>query len=858
MRVDLEKIINYNNIGYSLCEVIYDRKSNPIDFVFMETNEIFQDILGINLSNDESCMKSSGKNYVEASTTLHNPSHFILECFNLIKEGENGNFSIFETESKSAYEVDFIYESKYKFTLIIKKANIMDKLLVKKSEYFESIINNLNDLIIVVAPDYTITYTSPSSKKLLGYEDVELMGRRIFDVVSEENNKLIKEITNIINESNNETNWLFEVNQKRKDGKKVVIEYLVNTLKNSKGETTGFMALGRDITEWVSAKRELKENKINLTTILNSTVEGIFGLDEKGYITFVNNACLGLLGYNDNYDLVNKHVQKIMGADITEEIFIERFQINLMASGGSYEVEQFIRSDGSNFIVEFYIHPQIIDGRVVGSVVTFFDITEKLKTENALYEAERSKSVLIANLPGLVYRCDFDEDYTFRFVSDGCYDLIGYFPESLINNRDTSYREIIMPKYRDHIWKRWNSLINKNEMFKEEYEIRCADGSTKWVLEQGQIIYDINNKIEALEGIIIDIDDQKKKQKEIEYLLTFDSLTGIRNRFSFDKASKDYFNEEYLPMSLIIGDINGLRLINEAFDHSTGDQVIIKTAELLTEVVGDRNLVARTSGDEFAIFLPNTCEDEAYLKLKEIMAHIDNYNDTVKEEYMKVNIALGFSTLENLNQDFNEVVKIAEEYMHKRKLNDANSSQSSVMSYIKSTMYERSQITEEHAERTKEHAQMIGEALNLTQVQLDELALLSTLHDIGKVGIDDSILNKPGPLTEEEWVVMKSHCEIGYRICMTSPELMSIAPYILSHHENWDGSGYPSGLKGEEIPLLSRIISVVDAYDAMTQDRPYRKATTKEAALKEIEDNAGKQFDPEIAALFIKLTKNKN
>ena len=167
-------------------------------------------------------------------------------------------------------------------------------------------------------------------------------------------------------------------------------------------------------------------------------------------------------------------------------------------------------------------------------------------------------------------------------------------------------------------------------------------------------------------------------------------------------------------------------------------------------------------------------------------------------------------------------------------------------------MYEKSHETEEHSERLAALSRMVGEALQLSQMELDNLELLATLHDIGKVGIDDRILGKPEKLNDDEWIEMKKHPEIGYRIAVASPELVSISEYILSHHEHWDGSGYPKGLAGNDIPLLSRIISIVDAYDAMTEDRVYQSATDKETALGEIEKNAGSQFDPDIAELFCK------
>ena len=189
--------------------------------------------------------------------------------------------------------------------------------------------------------------------------------------------------------------------------------------------------------------------------------------------------------------------------------------------------------------------------------------------------------------------------------------------------------------------------------------------------------------------------------------------------------------------------------------------------------------------------------------------------------------------------------------MNQRKLLEKNSSYSAIISSIKATMMEKSHETEEHAERIALLTRKVGRILNLSQTELDHLELLATLHDIGKVGIPEQILSKPGRLDPEEWAEMKKHPEIGYRIAMSSPNLAPIALYILHHHERWDGVGYPQNLKGTDIPLLSRILAVVDSYDAMTEDRVYQKAKTPEAAAEEIIKCAGTQFDPEIARIFV-------
>jgi len=313
------------------------------------------------------------------------------------------------------------------------------------------------------------------------------------------------------------------------------------------------------------------------------------------------------------------------------------------------------------------------------------------------------------------------------------------------------------------------------------------------------------------------------------------------------------------PLSVIIGDINGLKLFNDALGHAEGDRLIVTMGEILINCCREEDVIARTGGDEFSILLPRTKKEEANKIIREIGSICEKYRLKIMSEAYHISISLGCATKTSKEETFNSIIKDAEDSMYRHKLLQSKSLHSSIISSMKSTLFAKSQQTEEHAQRLITLSNIIGQKMDLTDAQLNELELLSTLHDIGKIGINDNILNKPGKLTEDEWVDMKKHPEIGYRIAMTTPELVPIADYILSHHEHWDGSGYPQGSKREEIPLLSRIIAVADAYDAMTSDRPYRRAMTKNAAIEEIKKNAGTQFDPYIAELFLNiLNENDN
>ena len=362
-----------------------------------------------------------------------------------------------------------------------------------------------------------------------------------------------------------------------------------------------------------------------------------------------------------------------------------------------------------------------------------------------------------------------------------------------------------------------------------------------------------DSKLIGLIGISRDITERKKREDEIQYLNFHDGLTGIYNRAYFQSELARLDTKRQLPMSVIVGDINGLKLINDALGHVEGDKLLVKMARILKNSCRSEDIVARTGGDEFWILLPQTDGEGAQRIIDRIKAACAALAEHPEEGSYFTDIALGYATKTTMDEPFAKIQKIAEDYMYKRKLLESKSLHSSIISSIKTTMFEKSFETEAHAERLTQLSRQLGQLLDLSEDDLVALELLSTLHDIGKISVDRDILTKVGKLTDEEWNEIKTHPEVGYRISQASPELRHISDYILSHHERWDGKGYPQGLAGEAIPLLSRILAIVDAYDAMTQDCAYRKAMPVEAAVAEIKKNSGSQFDPRIASTFIEL-----
>ncbi len=479
------------------------------------------------------------------------------------------------------------------------------------------------------------------------------------------------------------------------------------------------------------------------------------------------------------------------------------------------------------------------------------DISARKDAQENLRESERSKNVILSHLPGMAYRCAVD-GWQMEFVSLGCQALTGYPPESLLHNRDLSFDELIPPQYRIPRRQEWERILRFAGSFRAEYEIRSRSGEQKWVLELGQGVIE-NGVPTAFEGIILDITEQKKRDAQISYLSEHDLLTGLHNRNFLEKQKARLGLSEHLPLSVMICDINGLRLVNDAFGFGQGDRLIVEVAELLKGCSREGDILGRTDGGEFLLLMPNTSEEEARKRKKAIRDTLERRDGVIRRPLPGMSLSMGYGTKETLSQSVDDAIRTAEEFLERRKLLNRDSAHHAIVASIMASLYAKSQETEEHGKRLARLSGMIGERLGLDARSMDDLQLLSILHDIGKIGVDDSILNKPAPLSPREWEQMRQHPHIGYRIAMSSPQLESIARYILHHHEAWDGTGYPLGLKGTEIPLMSRIIAVVDAFDAMTERRVYRKSISYQDALKELQRCAGTQFDPEIAELLVAL-----
>lgn len=474
-------------------------------------------------------------------------------------------------------------------------------------------------------------------------------------------------------------------------------------------------------------------------------------------------------------------------------------------------------------------------------------LTRIEKDQNNLIEAkEKLLATLISVGDGVI---SVDNKGNIEFMNPVAERLTGWSLEDAIGLPIEKVFRIISEYTRQTVDSPVRAVFEKEEIVElaNHTLLISKDGQEKPVEDTAAPIRDENGRVDGCVLVFRDFSERKEKQRHIEYLSYHDQLTGLYNRRFFEEELKRLDHADNLPLSIVYADVNGLKIANDAFGHETGDQMIRLVADILKAECRGDDVIARIGGDEFVVLLPRTSSTAT----EKLISRIKEIIELKKVKDIQISISFGWDTKYEISQSSLEILKSAEDYMYKKKILNTGSKRNGIIKSILNTLLIKCPREEAHSERVSAICEEIGKAYGLSADEIKELGVAGELHDIGKIAIDESILNKPGKLTEVEWLQIKRHPEIGYRLLGASCEFNSIAEYVLAHHERWDGTGYPKGLKGEAICWKARVIALADAYDAMTCERPYHKALTREEAINEIRENAGSQFDPAISKVFI-------
>lgn len=590
----------------------------------------------------------------------------------------------------------------------------------------------------------------------------------------------------------------------------------------------------------------IKEKQLSRITLL-SVGDGVISTDNNGTITLINTVAEDLTGWKRE-EAIGKNIEEVFC------IFEENTNIRsnnivqeVIESGVVHELDNhtvLVSKTEEERPIEDSAAPIISsNGEVVGVVLVFKDVTEKKQVMKALLASERNLKQ--AQEIGKIGSWELVLTENRIWASDESFNIYGL-------KRETNYIDLnviqamVHDEDKNRLTKELEDLIKSDKIYDITYKLRLENDTIKYINSKASLIKDIDGKPSKVIGVIHDVTDFKIQELELEYAANNDYLTGIFNRRYYEENLMKLDSEENYPLTIIMADINGLKLINDAFGHLSGDKVLISASKIISDSCRKTDLLARIGGDEFVIAMPKTNESEA----EEIIKNISVKAEEVKIESIPLSISFGYKTKYDKEEDIQDIYRSAEDSMYRQKLIEIPSMRSSAIETILTTLYEKDINSENHSRRVSNISERLAKAYGLERQEVSEVKTAGLLHDIGKIIIPINIINKVGKLTKEEYDSIKTHPEIGFRILNSTSDMRSISNIILNHHERWDGKGYPRGIKADEIPLQARIISIADAFDAMTTERTYRQKISKEDALLEIVNNSSTQFDPDLVKIF--------
>ncbi len=769
---------------------------------------------------------------------------------------------------------------------------IAERQLMASEEKYRSLIRQSLDMMCLHDLDGRILDVNPTARAQSGYTEEELLQMNVFDLHPE---PLHRE--QII------ARWkswqvgypvTIETVHRKKDGSIIPVE--VRTGKVLLGDKQCILALARDITarrqteeELQRSQSELVHQKNLLESILDHAPIGIWLTDLQRKPVLMNRRFREDTGFGTDHQSITQEeiaVCQVTDRDALSKEAPQRYEEKVTFQDGQQHILQTIKT-------KIYAD----DGSVLGVLGLGLDITEQKQTEEALQNQlrfERLVSDISSHFVSLrseqldkgIDRAlkltaeffDVDRSYVFQFSSDGhtmtctnewCAE--GIEPQI---QHFRSFPTANLPWFIHHIHILDHVHIPDVHLLPEQAEAERHEFGRQQIrsllcipmMQHGTLLgflgFDSVKQarmwkekqillLKVVAEIIAGAVSRHLAYSEIRRLSYHDGLTGLYNRTFLEEEMRRLYTPRQVPFSVIMADVNGLKLVNDTYGHSTGDQLLKSAAEVLRSSCRSEDIVARWGGDEFVILLPSTTQHETEGILERIRLNCKH----LKVRHMPVSMALGSATQGSTKDGTSALLREAEDSMYKHKLTESRNRNSSVLYAMLKALEQESHETKEHAQRMQEMAVRIGEKLDLSESELRRLVLLITLHDIGKINIPENILTKQTALTQQEWEVVKEHPETGYRIARATEDFAHVAEDILCHHEHWDGSGYPRGIAGREIPLLARITAVVDAYDAILNGRPYRKALSPTDTLAEIKKLSGTQFDPELVTILCQIAE---
>ncbi|MEC9484411.1 MAG: diguanylate cyclase [Candidatus Izemoplasma sp.] len=589
--------------------------------------------------------------------------------------------------------------------------------------------------------------------------------------------------------------------------------------------------------------KRINETKIKYDTIFNNTSAASFLYDpETKKYTDVNQTAIDLYGYNyeEFLTLGINDLNPLPNSEIDRQIE------KALNNEKNYFIAKHITKHGHVITIETNTSVVELDNKKQLFLSTR-DISHRVEKQHQFetMELQLNKTALSKIHDGVILTDQYGE---IKLVNKPAKNMIN--PRQSLLNR--SLNEAIRFYFKNTI--NISSILEKisNDLESIQLDqVTIIQGETNKNLCVTLTISPLVNQSHDLTGFILimrDITLEKEQYDKIEFISQHDAVTSLYNRFFLDEELKRLNTKRQLPLTLIIGDVNGLKLVNDAFGHNEGDELLIEISKILQKALRAEDILGRWGGDEFLIILPQTTYQDAQTIVHRI-------HDLCQKSFYSTitpSISLGVGSKTNMYESIDDVIVLAEQEMYAEKTKSGPIMRNQTYHRLWDKLEELNLDFADHHKRCAKLAERFGTYLNLSVKEIEALKKLANNHDIGKLTMDQAILNQ-GYSTSENTTDLKLHVENGYRILNALPDYADISKSVLHHHENFDGSGYPEGLKREAIPYLSRILRIIEAYDSMVHDNNYGKAKDQSTAINELKDNSGKYYDPTLTDAFIQM-----
>jgi len=541
--------------------------------------------------------------------------------------------------------------------------------------------------------------------------------------------------------------------------------------------------------------------------------------------------------------------------------------------GVAYEIEITCRTGERKWLEMHAVDYQYNSAEPIGTLLSGTDVTERVYAEQAVQESERRLRLALETGNLGWWHLDV-KTLTYLEFSDECKAHFGLPPDAPFTYED--YKEFVHPADRARVFEADKKSLANETIFTREYRIVWRDGTIHIISAHGIPVSDIENGLRFI-GITQDITKQKLLESQRETALREaqkradgDPLTGLLNHRAFHKKFEQEASRclrEHTRLAVLMMDLNNFKFFNDAYGHAVGDEVLKNTAAKLQTICRPYDVLSRFGGDEFVLLMPNIGEASAHQIEERVAKAIEklSYRPIQDQSSIPIGASIGAAIFPDSSFDRLESLKKADDRMRwiksggidqaqaqiSRRLISENIEGFSMLDALISAVDNKDRYTRKHSEDVMGYCQIIAQACELDEEIQHTIAVSALIHDLGKIGVPDAILRKPGRLTDIEFAAIKLHPVMGAAIISAVPGFEDTLEAVKYHHERWDGGGYPSGLIGDETPFIARLMAVADAYSAMTTDRPYRKGMQSVDARRILELGSGTQWDPTFVHVFL-------